>query len=102
MATYHQAMRSADLLEGSPRAVQLLGVDLVLVRLDGKAYALENNCTHDDFPLHEGGCENGELVCPLHGARFDIRTGQVLSPPAFDDLRSFPVRELDGQVQVEL
>jgi 3-phenylpropionate/trans-cinnamate dioxygenase ferredoxin subunit len=102
MATFHAVYPSDKLAEGQPRAVQHMGVDLLLVRLDGAVYALENNCTHDDYPLTEGTCEHGEIVCPLHGARFAIRTGEVLSPPAFDDLRSFPTREVAGQVEVAL
>ena len=76
---------------------------LVIFNIGGKYYAIADLCSHDNGPLGEGeiGAEY-EIACPRHGARFDIRSGKVLSPPAASDIPAFPVRVLDGQVQVGL
>lgn len=102
MSRFQSVMPSADLVEGQPKAVIQGNLQLLLVRLEGRVFAVENLCTHDDVPLSEGTCEAGEIVCPRHGARFCLRTGEVLSPPAFQDLRSFAVRELEGRIEVEI
>lgn len=102
MAEFQDACAADELLEGQPRHVQLLGVDILLCRVGGQPRALENLCTHDDFELHEGRCEGEEIECPIHGARFSLVTGAALTPPAFEDLRTFPVREENGRIQVKL
>ncbi len=102
MAEYKDACAAEDLQEGQPRRVELLGVDLLLCRIQGQPYAVENLCTHDDFELHDGPCEGEEIECPIHGARFSLITGAALTPPAFEDLRTFPAREQGGRIQVEL
>ena len=72
--------------------------------LGGELYALEDRCSHDDGPLCEGDWEEDEciVVCPRHGSRFDIRTGQALTLPAYLPVETFPVRVDDGMVKVEV
>ena len=71
---------------------------------DGAYRAIEDSCSHDDGPLCEGDWEPDEcvVVCPRHGARFDLESGRPLSLPAFQPVAVFPVRVADGVVQVEL
>jgi 3-phenylpropionate/trans-cinnamate dioxygenase ferredoxin subunit len=76
------------------------GTDVAVFNLDGRYYAIENVCTHDGGVLTGGDVEGDAIVCPRHGARFSIRTGEVLSPPAYEDVPTFPVRVEDGMVQV--
>ncbi|MBI4236671.1 MAG: non-heme iron oxygenase ferredoxin subunit, partial [Chloroflexi bacterium] len=64
-------------------------------------YAISNLCTHDAGSLAEGETFGYVIECPRHGSRFDIRTGRVLSPPAAEDIRVFPVRVVDGAIQVD-
>jgi len=66
----------------------------------GKCHAIEDVCTHDDGPLADGDLEGYEIVCPRHGARFDIRTGEVLIPPAVVPVRCYEVRVQDGDLQI--
>ena len=66
--------------------------------LDGDFYAIEDICTHDGGELTGGIIEGHEIECPRHGARFDIRTGAVLCPPAYEPTAKFPVRVEDGIV----
>ena len=72
--------------------------------LDGELYAIEDRCSHDDGPLCEGDWDADECVavCPRHGSRFDLRSGMPLSLPAFEPVRTFPVRAEDGLVVLEV
>lgn len=75
--------------------------DLVAVyNLGGEYFAVEDTCTHDGGDLSSGWVDDGCAVCPRHGAQFDIRTGKVMSAPAYEDIHAFPVRIQDGHVQV--
>jgi 3-phenylpropionate/trans-cinnamate dioxygenase ferredoxin component len=70
--------------------------------LNGKYYALEDRCSHDDGPLCEGDfdCDQGFAVCPRHGANIDIRTGRALTLPAVGSVATYSVRVDDGMVKV--
>ena len=72
--------------------------------IGGGLYALEDRCSHDDGPLCEGDWDpdEGIVICPRHGANFDIRTGEALTLPAFEPVETYPVRVEDGIVKVEL
>lgn len=86
------AMWKLELEDGTPVAV---------FNLDGKYYAIEDVCTHDGGDLATGELQGDEIVCPRHGARFSIQTGEVLSPPAYENLITFPVRVEGGVVQIQ-
>ena len=68
----------------------------------GKCYAIEDVCTHDDGPLGEGELHGGEVECPRHGARFDVKTGAATRMPAVVPVRTFPVQVEGEQIFVEL
>jgi 3-phenylpropionate/trans-cinnamate dioxygenase ferredoxin component len=72
--------------------------------LDGKLCAIEDRCSHDDGPLAEGDYdpEEGVVVCPRHGSRFDICSGRPLTLPAVVPVDTFPVRVVDGIVKVDI
>ena len=78
------------------------GEDVLVVNLDGELYAMSNICTHEYAELSEGELEGDELVCPLHQARFDVRTGEALTPPAYEGLATFAVRVVSDNVEVEV
>jgi len=88
--------------EGEARSFEVDGTGVLLSRVDGKIYAVEDLCTHDDGPLGEGVLEGFEIECPRHGARFDVRTGAVCRMPAVAPVSSFPVKVENGHVLVEL
>jgi len=90
-----------ELTPGTRRVVEVDGTAVAVFNLGGEYYAIEDVCTHDGGELSKGRVEGEEIICQRHGARFSIRTGAVLGPPAFDDLRIFPVRVAQGKVQVE-
>ena len=80
------------------------GEDIVLARLDGAWYAIQDRCTHAGCSFSEEGAElRGPLVeCACHGSEFDVRTGAVVRGPAEAPVRTFPVRIENGRVEVEL
>lgn len=80
--------------------VDLELVSLLLVNVAGQFYAIENICSHDGGELSDGQICGGEITCPRHGARFDLKTGAALCAPAFEDIASYPVRVVDNIVQV--
>jgi 3-phenylpropionate/trans-cinnamate dioxygenase ferredoxin subunit len=85
--------------------MKLVNAGLITIgvyHVDGELYALEDRCSHDDGPLVEGDWEpdEGVVVCPRHGARFDIRTGRPLTLPAVLPVETYPVRVEDGIVKV--
>jgi 3-phenylpropionate/trans-cinnamate dioxygenase ferredoxin subunit len=73
---------------------------IVLFNLAGDYYAIADVCTHDDGPLGEGEIEDHQIICPRHGARFDIPTGEVLALPAIQDVPVYPVRVVDGMIEI--
>ncbi len=72
--------------------------------IGGEYYAIEDRCSHDDGPLCEGDWEpdEGVVICPRHGANFDIRTGAALTLPAFQPVSTYTVHVVDGQVRLEV
>ncbi len=91
-------------LEGLPcgKLVEAAGQAIAVFNLSGSYHAIENLCPHRGGPLSQGQVEGGEVVCPFHGSRFDIRTGEVKAPPAGQGVRSFQVRVEGGDVEVEV
>lgn len=85
-----------------PLRVTVEGTDLVICRAYGALWACEGVCTHAGADLSQGHMAADELVCPLHGGKFDPRTGQPLHRPATEPLRTYPVSVRDGTVFVRL
>ncbi len=86
--------------DGEHVVVDVDGTEVAVFKLDGQFYAIEDVCTHDGAEIASGELQGDEIICPRHGARFCIKTGKVLSPPAYEDVDIFPVRVIDGRVQV--
>ena len=89
-----------DFPPGTRRVVDVGGVRVVVFNLDGDYHALEDVCTHDGGELASGTLEACEIVCPRHGARFNVRSGGVTAPPAYEPVPTMAVREVDGWVWV--
>jgi len=94
--------RIADIPAGQVRVCNVDGVRLALCNVGGQIFAIDDTCTHDDGPLGSGFLDGYAVECPRHGARFDVRTGQVLQMPAAFPIRTYKTRILDGDVQVDL
>ena len=89
-----------ELKDGACRVVTGGGHTIAVVYHDGKVYAVDNRCPHMGFPLDRGSVSDGILTCHWHHARFDLSSGGTFNPFA-DDVRSFPVMVIDGEVWVD-
>lgn len=89
-----------EIPEGEARTFDIEGIRVAVARAKGQLYAIQDLCSHDDGPLGEGELEEFAIVCPRHGAKFDVRTGAVLAMPAVAPIETFPVMEKDGKVMV--
>ncbi len=87
--------------DGVPLSGEVDGVPVVVVRCGSDLYAVEDRCTHDGQSFAGAQVESCELICPRHGARFDLRTGEALTPPAYEPLRTYAAREHGGRILVE-
>ena len=100
MTDYVDVCAAGDIPSGKHRAFLVDGTSILIFRIGAEFHALENRCTHLDFPL-EGGRQIGmSITCRKHGARFDICTGKAVVGPAVDPLRRFSVRVRHGRVEV--
>ena len=96
------AMKASELTEGTMSALDVNGVHVLLAKIGGEVSALSGTCTHEDADLGLGFVIEDRVVCPLHLSQFDLRTGQVLNPPAAAPLRTFNAKIEDGMIFVEL
>ena len=92
---------AADLADGTPLPVDLEGLALIIVRCGEQIYAVDDVCTHDGERLEGAEVESCEIVCPRHGARFCLRTGEALTPPAYEPLRTYGVRIENGRILID-
>lgn len=90
----------ADLPNGERLFVEIGDKPIVVFNLAGQYFAIGDVCAHDDGPLGDGDLEGHNIVCPRHGAEFDIRTGKVMMMPAVVDIPAYPVRIQDGNLLV--
>jgi 3-phenylpropionate/trans-cinnamate dioxygenase ferredoxin component len=93
---------ASELESGERLFVEIDELSIVIFNIAGQLFAIGDVCSHDNGPLGDGDLEGYAIVCPRHGARFDLRSGKVLSLPAFVDIPAYPVRVNDGQIEVGL
>jgi 3-phenylpropionate/trans-cinnamate dioxygenase ferredoxin component len=91
-----------EMTSQSARCIEVEGEKVALFKTDDAFCALSDTCTHRGGPLSEGEVEGPEVTCPWHGAKFDLRTGAVLGPPARTGVRSYPVRVTGRDIEVEI
>ena len=91
-----------DIPENGQRVLTIGGRSVLLCRSKGEYFAVDNMCTHEYTPLQGGTMAQCVIVCPLHGAEFDLRTGAPLGPPAYDPLSTYPVRINGETIEVGL
>ncbi len=98
MTDWVRVCATSELLPGESQVAWDGDTPILVVNLDGDLYAVEDKCTHEDFELSAGTIEDGQVECTLHGARFDLRTGEALCAPAYSPVPRFPVKVEDGAV----
>jgi NADPH-dependent 2,4-dienoyl-CoA reductase/sulfur reductase-like enzyme/nitrite reductase/ring-hydroxylating ferredoxin subunit len=87
-----------QLPEGKPLVVEHEGKEVMIVRTGGRIYAVGHECTHYGGPLSEGGISGGCVICPWHQAAFDLESGEMVRPPALNNLPRYPVKVEEGDV----
>ena len=92
----------SGLANGQMTACQAGEVDVMVCRVQGTLYAIEDLCSHADTTLSDGALHGYNVICALHGAQFDVRDGSHKGPPAYCGVRSFPVVETPEGVQVTI
>lgn len=94
--------QTGDLAEGKAMCVEVEGEMVALFNVGGTYYAIADTCTHSGGPLSEGEVDGSIVTCPWHAAEFDLTTGEVLSPPAYEGITCYRV-EVDGDdIKIEL
>jgi len=101
-AGWVKAASRASLAEGDVLGVLVGGKEIALYDIDGTVYATDDICTHDYAKLSDGWLDKGEIECPLHAGRFDVKTGRALCPPVTDDVKTYPVRIVGDDIQIKL
>lgn len=100
MSDWVDVVPADGLADGEHAVVDVDGTEVAVFCIGGEYFAVQDVCTHDGAEIASGRLEGSEIICPRHGARFCLKTGKVLKPPAYEDLPCFPVRVHEGRVQV--
>ena len=88
------------LVEGKPVAIEVDGTPVCVVKVADEVFAVEDTCTHAEASLSEGEVTGGKIECWLHGAEFDLKTGEALTPPATQALKTFKVKRNGNQLTI--
>jgi 3-phenylpropionate/trans-cinnamate dioxygenase ferredoxin component len=99
---WHRIGETPELLSGEKIAAVIDGREILICRANGDYFALSGRCTHAAWPLASEPIEGTEIVCTLHGARFDVRDGCPTLGPASKPLATYPVEQRDGALYVRL
>ena len=91
---------ASELPNGERLFVEVEGKSLVIFNIADQFFAIGDICSHDDGPVGDGDLEGFNVVGPRHGGEFDVRTGQAVQMPAVVDIPAYPVRVVDGMIQV--
>ena len=101
-ATFFEIAPASELPNGERLFIEMDGKPIVIFNVAGQLFAIADLCTHDDGPLGDGDLEDHNIVCPRHGAEFDIRTGQGVQIPAVIDVPAYPLKIVDGNIWLGL
>jgi 3-phenylpropionate/trans-cinnamate dioxygenase ferredoxin subunit len=99
---WHDVIRADELDQGGFEVIDVDDTLIAVFNIDNAFYAIEDICTHDGEELTGGPIDNDQIICPRHGARFCLRTGEALTAPAYEPVRTFETRVVDGFIQVRV
>ncbi|NOT84010.1 MAG: non-heme iron oxygenase ferredoxin subunit [Methylococcaceae bacterium] len=100
MTDWVNAIDQQRLAEGENVVVDVDGTDVAIFNIAGEFYAIEDVCSHDGAEIASGELDGDEIICPRHGARFCVKTGEVKCAPAYENIATFPIRIENGTIQV--
>jgi 3-phenylpropionate/trans-cinnamate dioxygenase ferredoxin subunit len=98
--SYLEIASETELPIGERIFVEIEGLPIVIFNIAGQLFAIGDVCSHDNGPLGDGMIDGNLVVCPRHGAEFDIRTGKAVTLPAVVDIPAYPVRVVDGKIEI--
>lgn len=99
---WHRLLKSGELSEGSMASAPVGDLLLAIYRIKGQVYATSNICTHQFAVLTEGYLDDDCIECPIHQGRFHVPTGKAQGDPVEEDLKTYPAREEEGYILVEV
>ncbi len=99
--TWYPVATTNEFITTPFKTVFVNDVKILLIHLNNHYYAIEDLCTHDGGDLAGGEIEGNEIICPRHGARFCITTGQALTPPAYEDIQTYPLKIEENTIMLE-
>jgi 3-phenylpropionate/trans-cinnamate dioxygenase ferredoxin component len=99
---FQYAITVDELVDPGTLMIEIKDRLVVIVHLEGEFYCIDDVCTHDSGPLSDGELQGCQLICPRHGAKFDVRTGQALTFPAILATMAHEVKVDDGNVYVKI
>jgi 3-phenylpropionate/trans-cinnamate dioxygenase ferredoxin subunit len=95
MSEFKKVATTSEIPKGEMRSFRVRHDQVVIAHTDDGFYAFADECTHDSGPIYEGQIKDHQVVCPRHGARFNIVTGAVEAPPAVVGIDTYEVK-VDG------
>jgi len=98
---WHSVAPVAAIPAGDYAQVEVGSTVVAVFNVGGEFHAIDDVCTHDGGGLAGGAVDGEVVICPRHGARFCLRTGAALTPPAYEPVRTYPIRIVDGTVEIE-
>ena len=98
---YVKVGKLADVPDGTAKVYEVQGKAIAVCNVDGDLYAIDDVCTHDGGSLDQGHLEGYEIECPRHGARFDVRSGEVTVEPAVIPVDTFSVRLVGDDIEIQ-
>lgn len=100
MTNWVDVKKVEDFPNNTREVLDLDFTTVIVFNIDNQFYAIDHLCSHADFGLEDADCEDAVITCPLHGAKFCVKTGSALCAPAFEDIDTYEVRIHNGMVQV--
>ncbi|HEY5648128.1 MAG TPA: Rieske (2Fe-2S) protein, partial [Nitrospiria bacterium] len=101
MEVFVTVARTEDFPSGECRVVEVENIEVALINREGSFFAVDNVCPHQGGPLGQGDVENGTIICPWHGWRFNIENGEKTNNPELK-VKTYPVRVENGEVKIAL
>ncbi len=102
MAGFVKVAKTDEVASGQGKMVEVSGKKVALFNVEGSFYAIDDTCTHRGGPLSEGSLDGKQVTCPLHGAIYDVTSGEVLGPPAPKGVARYNVRVEGENIEVEI
>lgn len=98
---FQKVASASDIPAGEMQIVEVDGAEIVIANLGTKFVAFQNDCTHRQGPLGEGILEGNVIECPFHGGQFSAETGEVVSPPPDEPIRTYPVHVEGDDISID-